>query len=75
MEEVECSVCRKDYSRKSCRGIHVRERGVQYVCSSCRKLPFDEVMDTLSFGTVYIRGTHYKNILEMEKMARGENVK
>jgi len=72
MDDVECSVCRKARSRRRSRGVYVGERGVQYVCFSCRKLPFDEVMDALSFGTVYIRGTHYKNIMEMEK---GEKVK
>ncbi|GAG87210.1 unnamed protein product [marine sediment metagenome] len=41
--------------------------GVQYVCFSCRKLPFDEVMDALSFGKVYVRGTAYRNIDEVEK--------
>ena len=75
MDEVECSVCRKACSRKRSRGVYVWERGVQYVCYTCRKLPFDEVMDALSFGTVYVRGTHYKNIVEMEKAAQGETVK
>jgi len=75
MDKVECSVCGKPSSRKRCRGVYVGERGVQYVCFSCRKLPFDEVMDALSFGTVYVRGTHYKNIVEMEKAVQGETVK
>jgi len=45
MDEVECSVCRKACSRRRSRGVYVGERGVQYVCFSCRKLPFEEVMD------------------------------
>ena len=70
MDKVECSVCRKPRSRKKSRGIHVEAAGVQYVCFSCRKLPFDEVMDALSFGTVYVRGTAYRNKTEMEKATR-----
>jgi len=67
MEEVECAVCGTPRSRKRSRGIYVGHRGVQYVCFSCRKLPFDEVMDALAHGPVYVRGTHYKNVTEMEK--------
>ena len=75
MDKVECSVCGKHRSRRRCRGVYVGERGVQYVCFSCRKLPFDKVMDALSFGKVYVRGTAYRNIDEMEKALQGEKVK
>lgn len=75
MDKVECSVCGKPRFRRRCRGVYVGERGVQYVCFSCRKLPFDEVMDGLLKGTVYVRGTAYRNITEMERAARSEKVK
>ena len=67
MDEVECSVCGKPSSRKRCRGVYLGHMGVQYVCYTCRKLPFDKVMDGLSKGKVYVRGTAYRNIEEMEK--------
>jgi len=67
MDEVECRVCRKLRSRRRCRGVYVWAAGVQYVCLTCKKLPWDEVQDALSFGPVYVRGTHYKTIDEMEK--------
>lgn len=67
MDEVECSVCGESRSRRRCRGVYVEAAGVQYVCVPCRKLPFDEVMDALSHGPVYVRGTPYKSIEEMEK--------
>ena len=54
MDKVECSVCGKPRSRKRSRGIYVEVAGVQYVCFSCRKLPFDEVMDALRIGAVYV---------------------
>ena len=69
MDKVECSVCGKTCSRKRSRAIYVEAAGVQYVCFTCRKLSFDKVMDALAHGTVYVRGTAYKNIDEMEKAA------
>lgn len=50
--------------------MYVEAVCVQYVCFSCRKFPFDEVMDALAHGTVYVRGTHYKNVTEMERAIR-----
>ena len=55
--------------------MYVEAAGVQYVCFSCRKLPFDEVMDGLSKGKVYVRGTIYRTIAEMEKAMQVEKVK
>ena len=75
MDKVECSVCGKPRSRKRCRGVYVEAAGVQYVCFSCRKLPFDKVMDGLSKGKVYVRGIAYRNIDEMKKAMQGENIK
>ena len=55
--------------------MYVEAAGVQYVCFSCRKLPFDKVMDGLSKGKVYVRGIAYRNIDEMKKAMQGENIK
>lgn len=66
-EEVECAACGARRFRRRSRGIYVEAAGVQYVCFTCRKLPFNDVMDALAHGTVYVRGTHYKNITEMER--------
>jgi len=70
MDRVECSVCGKLRSKKRCRGVYVEAMGVQYVCFSCRKLPFNEVMDALAFGKVYVRGTVYGDVTEMQKAMR-----
>lgn len=66
-DQVECSVCGEMRSRRRCRGVYVGNMGVQYVCSSCRKLPFNDVMDALAKGKVYLRGTIYRSLTEMEK--------
>jgi len=52
---VECGVCGKEVLQEECRGIYVEARGVHYVCSTCRMLPFDRVMDALASGKVYKR--------------------
>ena len=73
MEEVECAVCGAQRSRKRSRGIYVEAAGVQYVCFTCRRRSFDEVMDGLLKGAVYVRGTAYRNRTEMERArARAE---
>ena len=73
MDEVECACCRAMRSRRRSRGIYVEAAGVQYVCFTCRKLPFDEVMDALANGPVYVRGTHYKTVDEVEKAIMVKN--
>lgn len=66
-DKVECSVCGKMRSRKRCRSVYVGNMGVQYVCFGCRKLPFNDVFDALNNGKVYLRGTIYTSLAEMEK--------
>ncbi len=66
-ELVKCASCGDETTRKSARGIYVESFGVQYVCKHCRTSPFDEVMDGLRTGTVYVRGTAYENITELER--------
>ena len=73
--EVECGACGKSCSTTRSRGVYVEKMGVQYVCSPCRKRPFDEVMDALRNGTVYVRGTPYKNHTELEKAKMKEEEK
>jgi hypothetical protein len=75
MDRVECAVCGKLRSRRRCRGVYVEAMGVQYVCFSCRRLPFNEVMDALINGAVYVRGTIFRNITEKERAMRDEKVK
>lgn len=66
--KVECAGgCKRMISPIRCRGVYVEKYGVQYVCETCRKLPFDVVMDALRIGAVYVRGTHYKTFTELEK--------
>ena len=66
-DRVECSVCGKMRSRRRCRSVYVGNMGVQYVCFGCRKLPFNDVFDALDNGKVYLRGTIYTSLAEMEK--------
>ena len=66
-DKVECSVCEKMRSRRRCRGVYVGNMGVQYVCFSCGKRPWNEVQDALIDGKVYLRGTIYRSLEEMEK--------
>lgn len=56
--------------RRVCRG---KRRPVRLFF--LQEAPFDKVMDALSFGKVYVRGTAYRNIDEMEKALQGEKVK
>jgi hypothetical protein len=72
-DEVECGCCRAMRSRRRCRSIYVEMAGVQYVCFTCRRRPFEEVMDALANGPVYVRGTPYKSIEEMEKAIMVKN--
>ncbi len=72
-DKVECSVCEKMRSRRRSRGVYVGNMGVQYVCFSCRKLPFNDVMDAIIDGKVYLRGTIYRSLAEMERANNERN--
>lgn len=65
--QVECSVCGKMRSKRRCRGEYVGNMGVQYVCFSCGKRSWNEIQDALIDGKVYLRGTIYTSLDEMEK--------
>ena len=67
-DKVECAACGRLSNRRRCRAQYVEAFGVQYVCFTCRKQrTYDEVMDALLHGPVYVRGTRFKNITEKEK--------
>lgn len=67
-DKVECSACGKMRSRRRCRAVYVGNMAVQYVCFSCGgKRPWNEVQDTLRDGKVYLRGTIYRSLAEMER--------
>jgi len=66
-DQVECSVCGKMRSKRRSRAVYVGNMGVQYVCFSCGKGVWNEVQDALRDGKVYLRGTIYRSLAEMER--------